>query len=121
MTEHEGGETERPSLGSYLRSYRRTTDRTLSDLSKASGIGRSYFSQLETGKLNNPGIETLIAAAEVYGIPMNVLMVDVYGLVIEGVEQERALSIGRLVLQLPEAQQQKTISWTHWQLEHPRQ
>ena len=84
-------------------------------------MGRSYFSQLETGKLTNPGIETLIAAVGAYGISMNVLLVDVYGLAIEGVEQERALPIGRLVLQLPEAQQQETVAWVHYQLEHPRE
>lgn len=62
-------------LGETLRFTRRDARKTLKEIEAETGIGNAYLSQLENGKIQQPGRDKLPLLAQAYGIPYNLLMI----------------------------------------------
>lgn len=62
-------------LGTSLRLARLDDRKTLTDVQQQTGLGTSYLSQLETGRISRPGAEKLALLAHAYGVSYDLLMV----------------------------------------------
>jgi transcriptional regulator with XRE-family HTH domain len=63
------------SLAEYLRGLRQAAGMTLRDVEQASGeaVSNVYLSQLENGRRTDPNPRYLVALAQVYGVPAELL------------------------------------------------
>ena len=61
-------------FGPRLRLARKERGWTLKDVSATSGISVTYLSDLETGKLQNPTLDTMTSLAAALGMSMNSLL-----------------------------------------------
>lgn len=57
------------SIQFALRQLRREKGVTMSELSRLSGVSRTYISELESGKANDPSVAVLTSLAEALGVP----------------------------------------------------
>lgn len=57
-----------------LKWCRRVKNKTLREVEKATGITNAHLSQLENGDVKNPGIFTLKALADYYGVSIDDLI-----------------------------------------------
>ena len=64
------------SLGEELK--KRRGARSLSEISRASGLSVATLSRIEAGKIETPSRETLAAIANEYGFPLEILAQLVY-------------------------------------------
>lgn len=60
-------------LGENLKKLRNTAGFSISDLSKASGVGRSTISEIESGKAKNPKYDTLVKLASALNVSVETL------------------------------------------------
>ncbi len=60
-------------LGEVLAARRRARNMTLRDLSDESGVSNPLISQIETGRVKNPGIFTVVKLADALGLSMSKL------------------------------------------------
>lgn len=61
-------------VGPTLRMLRKASGVTLKDIEQATGVSNAYLSQMETGKIANPGPQILGKVAKHYGIPASNLL-----------------------------------------------
>lgn len=101
-------ETETPQItgGDFLRAHRESRGLKLRDIERASGFNSGYLSQLERGNVKSINTTTLPRIAEAYGVSQ-IDLLKAYGVEIpESVErtaeEERALKLGRRILELSE-------------------
>ena len=57
-----------------LKWCRRVKNKTLREVEKATGITNAHLSQLENGDVQNPGIFTIKAIADYYGVSLDELI-----------------------------------------------
>ena len=67
-------ESRKLSLARKLKDLRESRGISLRDLASATAISNPYLSQLETGKIENPGVFTLVKLAEFYGVKLEWLV-----------------------------------------------
>lgn len=60
-------------LGDNIKKLRARAGKSLTDLSKESGVGRSTISEIESGKAQNPKTNTLNAIAKALGVKTETL------------------------------------------------
>jgi len=58
-------------LGELISLSRELKKMTLRDLEKRSGVSNALISQIETGKVENPGFRTVCKLASVLGLTLN--------------------------------------------------
>lgn len=58
-------------LGELLAVAREVKGLTLRDLEKASGISNALISQIETGKVKDPGFTTVVRLAQALGLTLD--------------------------------------------------
>lgn len=58
------------SLGSYLKSLRKSNNLTLKYIEDNLGISNAYLSQLENNKIKSPSIYVLTTLSDVYDTPL---------------------------------------------------
>lgn len=112
MSEHEFPII-RPALGEYLKAHREQRGVSMRSLG-TDDLHSSHLSQIESGKVSDPRISTLLRLSEAYDIPVDIILADVYGIEVEEIDEERALAIGQTVLQLPESSQDWVISYAEF-------
>lgn len=61
-------------LARKVGQLRKSRGLTLRDLADATGISNAYLSQLETGKVENPGVFTLLRLTKFYGVRLEWLV-----------------------------------------------
>jgi HTH-type transcriptional regulator, competence development regulator len=62
------------TLGTYLKALRDNQGFSLRDVQSKTGISNPFLSQLESGKVKNPGPVMLHKLATLYGVPYESLM-----------------------------------------------
>jgi HTH-type transcriptional regulator, competence development regulator len=62
------------SLADKLKRLREAHGVSLRDLEAETAISNAYLSQLETGKIENPGVITLLKLAEYYRVKLSWLV-----------------------------------------------
>jgi len=60
-------------IGDNIKKLRDLAGMSITDLSKASGVGRSTISEIESGKAQNPKSNTITAIAKVLGVNIGTL------------------------------------------------
>jgi transcriptional regulator with XRE-family HTH domain len=60
-------------IGDNIKKMRDISGMSITDLSKASGVGRSTISEIESGKAQNPKSNTVTAIAKVLGVNIGTL------------------------------------------------
>lgn len=61
-------------IGSTLRGLRRANGLTLAAIEAQTGVQNGYLSQLETGKITNPGPQMLTRLAPAYGLTVDQIL-----------------------------------------------
>lgn len=61
-------------LARKIGQLRESKGLTLRDVASSTGISNAYLSQLETGKVENPGVFTLLRLTEFYGVKLEWLV-----------------------------------------------
>ena len=61
-----------------LRHYRIKNDMSIREVSKVTGISRTYLSDIESGKYGNPGVKTVCILCKLFDITPNELINDRY-------------------------------------------
>lgn len=61
-------------LAERLRWCRKVKGKTLRDVESATGISNAYLSQLETGKIKDPGLYRMKTLTQYYGITLEDLL-----------------------------------------------
>jgi hypothetical protein len=64
------------TLAGRLQTMRDGLNLTLREVESRTGgkVSNAYLSQIETGKVANPGADTLIALADVYGVTVDAIL-----------------------------------------------
>lgn len=58
------------TLGAFLRCLRTAQGCSLRDVDKATGVNHAYLSQLESGKIANPGFKAMVSLSRFYQIDL---------------------------------------------------
>ena len=56
------------SIADRIKAARLARRWSLEDLAKASGLSKTYLWELETGRADNPGVQTLVALSDSLGL-----------------------------------------------------
>lgn len=63
------------TLGEFLKQLREEYGYTLRDVESMTGLSNPLISQIETGKVKNPGINTLYQLSNTYGVNIEELAI----------------------------------------------
>lgn len=58
-------------LAERLKWCRKVKQKTLREVEEATGVSNAYISQLETGKITDPGVNSLSKLAKYYGVTLD--------------------------------------------------
>ena len=67
-------DTDKPTLGGYLRALRESKAFSLRQVERKSGISNAFLSQMESGKVKRPSPVMLYKLAGLYEVPYEALM-----------------------------------------------
>jgi transcriptional regulator with XRE-family HTH domain len=112
---------EKRTIGEYLRAHRLSQGKTQKEIG-GTAVSSSYISQMENGAEPDISVVKLLAICEGLGLPVGMVLQDVYDADVTGAKDSYATVIGKNVLALPEADRDTVIGFTsHLLLKHAGQ
>lgn len=79
----------------YLKIIREERGFTLRDVENISGVSNAYLSQLESGKIRRPSVQTIYTLSKVYGVDAETMLLAI-GVLKQPDIEERVTMLDRL-------------------------